>query len=62
MMEEHLTTDEVGKMAERSGVKTMILTHLPATGDPKDEYARFVRHVKKRFSGQVLIAKDLMEF
>jgi ribonuclease BN (tRNA processing enzyme) len=62
MMEEHLTTDEVGKMAERSGVKTMILTHLPATGDPKDEYARFVRQVKKRFSGQVLIAKDLMEF
>jgi ribonuclease BN (tRNA processing enzyme) len=62
MMEEHLTTDEVGKMAERSGVKTMILTHLPATGDPKDDYARFVRQVKKRFSGQVLIAKDLMEF
>ena len=62
MMEEHLTTDEVGKMAERSGVKTMILTHLPTTGDPKDEYARFVRQVKKRFSGQVLIAKDLMEF
>jgi ribonuclease BN (tRNA processing enzyme) len=61
MMEEHLTTDEVGKMAERSGVKTMILTHLPATGDPKDEYARFVRQVKKRFSGQVLIA-NLMEF
>ena len=62
MMEEHLTTDEVGKMAERSGVKTVVLTHLPATGDPKDEYARFVGLVKKHFSGQVLVAKDLMEF
>jgi ribonuclease BN (tRNA processing enzyme) len=62
MMEEHLTTEEVGKMAERSGVKTVVLTHLPATGDPKDEYARFVAQVKKHFSGQVLVAKDLMEF
>jgi ribonuclease BN (tRNA processing enzyme) len=62
MMEEHLTTEEVGKMAERSGVKTVVLTHLPATGDPKDEYARFVGRVKKHFSGQVLVAKDLMEF
>jgi ribonuclease BN (tRNA processing enzyme) len=62
MSEEHITTDEVGKMAERAGVKTVILTHLPATTDPKDEYKRFGEQVKKVYSGQVLIAKDLMEF
>jgi ribonuclease BN (tRNA processing enzyme) len=62
MMEEHLTTEEVGKMAERAGVKIVVLTHLPATGNPKDEYARFAEQVKKHFSGQVLVAKDLMEF
>jgi hypothetical protein len=42
--------------------KTVVLTHLPATADPKDDYARFKELVNKHFSGQVLVAKDLMEF
>ena len=62
MSQEHLTPDEVGKMAARAGVKTVVLTHLPVTADPKDDYKRFGEQVKKHFSGQVLIAKDLMEF
>ena len=62
MSQEHLTPEEVGKMAARAGVKTVVLTHLPATDDPKDDYKRFGEQVKKHFSGQVLIAKDLMEF
>jgi ribonuclease BN (tRNA processing enzyme) len=62
MSEEHLTPDEVGKMAARAGVKTVVLTHLPATSDPKDDYKRFGEQVKKQFSGEVLVAKDLMEF
>jgi ribonuclease BN (tRNA processing enzyme) len=62
MSEEHLTPEEVGKMAALAGVKTVVLTHLPPTADPKDEYKRFGEQVKKHFSGQVLIAKDLMEF
>ena len=62
MSEEHLTPEEVGKMATRAGVKTVVLTHLPSTTDPKDDYARFGDQVRKYFSGQVLVAKDLMEF
>ena len=60
--QEHVTPDEVGTMAARAGVKTVVLTHLPATLDPKDDYKRYGEQVKKQFSGQVLIAKDLMEF
>src|SRR5438093_270626 len=60
--EEHITPEEIGKMAASADVKTVVLTHLPATADPKDEYKRFGEQVKKHFSGQVLIAKDLMEF
>jgi ribonuclease BN (tRNA processing enzyme) len=62
MIEEHVSPEQVGEMAARAGVKTVVLTHLPATADPRDEYARFVELVKKHFSGQVLVAKDLMEF
>ena len=61
-IEEHITPEEIGKMAAGAGVKTVVLTHLPATADPKDDYKRFVEQVKKQFSGQVLIAKDLMDF
>lgn len=60
--EEHLTTDEVGKMAARAGVKTVVLTHVGPAEDPKDDFKRYGEQVKKYFSGQVLVAKDLMEF
>jgi ribonuclease BN (tRNA processing enzyme) len=62
MIDEHVSPEQVGEMAARAGVKAVILTHLPATADPRDEYARFVQIVKKHFSGQVFVAKDLMEF
>jgi ribonuclease BN (tRNA processing enzyme) len=62
MIEEHVSPEQVGEMAARAGVKTVVLTHLPLTADPKDEYARWGELVKKHFSGQVLVAKDLMEF
>jgi len=55
-VEEHLLPEEVGKLATRANVKTVVLTHL------NDEYIPFTEQVKKHFSGQVLIAKDLMEF
>jgi ribonuclease BN (tRNA processing enzyme) len=60
--QEHVTPEEVGTMAARAGVKTVVLTHLPATTDPKDEYKRYGDQVRKQFTGQVLIAKDRMEF
>ena len=55
-IEEHLLPDELGKLAARANVKTVVLTHL------NDDYVPFAEEVKKHFSGPVLIAKDLMEF
>jgi ribonuclease BN (tRNA processing enzyme) len=60
MAEGHLSTDDVGTMAARAGVKTVVLTHLTWKSD--DDYTSWVDDVKKYFSGNVLIAKDLMEF
>jgi ribonuclease BN (tRNA processing enzyme) len=61
-VEEHITPDEIGKLATRANVKTVVLTHfLPAT-DPKDDYLRLGEQVNRYFSGKVLVAKDLMEF
>ena len=60
MADGHLSTDDVGRMATRAGVKTVVLTHLTWKAD--DDYSTWVDEVKKHFSGPVLIAKDLKEF
>src|SRR5215472_9994468 len=60
MTQGHLSTADVGEMATRAGVKTVILTHLTFKAD--DDYAAWVADVKKHFSGDVLVAKDLKEF
>src|SRR5262249_4363612 len=60
MAEGHLSTDDVGKMAARAGVKTVVLTHLTWKAD--DDYSTWADEVKKHFSGPVLIARDLKEF
>jgi ribonuclease BN (tRNA processing enzyme) len=58
-IEEHLLPEDLGKMAARANVRTVVMTHLqPAPNDDQ----RYIDEVKKHYSGQVLVAKDLMEF
>jgi len=56
----HMTLDVIGKMAASANVKTVALSHLTHKSD--GDYTPWAEEVKKHFSGQVLIAKDLMEF
>jgi ribonuclease BN (tRNA processing enzyme) len=58
----HISPEEIGKMATRAGVKSVVLTHLVPTVDPDDDYQRYVETVKKFYAGPVFIAKDLMRF
>jgi ribonuclease BN (tRNA processing enzyme) len=58
----HMTLQDIGRMATRANVKTVVLSHLSARADGTDDYMPWVGEVQKHFSGQVLIAKDLMEF
>ena len=57
----HLSPEDVGKMAARARVKTVVLTHLTFTPNETD-YAGWADEVRKHFSGRVVIADDLMEF
>jgi phosphoribosyl 1,2-cyclic phosphodiesterase len=57
----NLTPEDIGKMASKARVKTVVLTHLGATVIPNDDYKRQVDEVKKHFTGNVVVAKDLME-
>jgi len=58
----HMTLEIIGKTATKANVKTVVLSHLSARADGTDDYAPWAAEVKKHFSGQVLVAKDLMEF
>jgi ribonuclease BN (tRNA processing enzyme) len=61
MVEEHLTPADIGKMATRAGVKTVVLSHLTPRPD-SDDYTAWAAEVKKHFAGPVHIAADLAEF
>jgi ribonuclease BN (tRNA processing enzyme) len=47
-------------MASRANVKTVVMTHVQPS--PNNDYSRYIEEVKKHYSGDVLVAKDLMEF
>ena len=58
----NITLEDIGKMATRAKVKTVVLSHLSARADGSEDYTPWVAEVKEHFSGNVLVAKDLMEF
>ncbi len=54
----HSSPEEVGEVAQKAGVKLLVLTHLV----PGNEDTAIVERVRKRFSGKVVAGKDLMRF
>jgi len=48
----HLTAGEAGKLASRAGVKKMVLTHLPHSGQHGD----LLKEVGEEFSGPAELA------
>lgn len=54
----HTSPEEVGEVAQRAGVKLLVLTHLV----PGNEDKLILERVRKKFSGKVVAGKDLMRF
>ncbi len=57
----HMNLEVIGKLASCANVKTVVLSHLTQRFG-SDDYTPWAEEVKKQFSGQVLVANDLMEF
>jgi len=53
-------TRAVGKLAAARRCKAVLLSHLTWKAD--DDYSKWADEVKKNFSAQCLIAKDLKDF
>lgn len=59
---EHLTPNEVGKMAKAAGVRMVVLTHLGLAKDEEGAAAPFIKGVHQEFSGPVVAGRDLDQF
>ena len=56
----HSSPEEVGDIATRAGVGTLVLSHLvPGDGDPSDE--EWVARVRPHFDGEIICGVDLDE-
>jgi len=53
----HLNSSQAGLLAEKSGVKKLILTHLPHFG----ELNNLLTEAKEYYKGDVALASYLME-
>ena len=63
MTAEHLTPEDVGKMAAAAHVKVVLLTHLVSTeSDDLSKVSVFVPRVKKFYSGPVVVGSDMFEY
>ena len=60
LLASHTTTEDVGKIAAAAGVKRLVLSHL-VPGDIEISDDQWVAGIRKAYSGQVVVAKDLME-
>jgi ribonuclease BN (tRNA processing enzyme) len=54
----NITLEDIGKMAARANVKTVVLSHSNVRADSGEQW---IAEVKQHFSGQVLVANDLSD-
>ena len=57
----HMDLKNIGTLATQAGVKKVVLSHLTERVESAD-YEPWAEEVRKHFSGEVVVAEDLMEF
>jgi ribonuclease BN (tRNA processing enzyme) len=57
----HTTVEDVGKVANSAGVKTLVLTHFVPSDDPTVTDEMWGGPAKAVFKGEVIVGKDLLE-
>lgn len=57
LLESHTLIEDVGKVAERANVKTLVLSHMVPGFNPVSRW----RKAQKSFSGRLIVGTDLMQ-
>ncbi len=60
----HITTSDIGLMAQKAGVKAIVVTHIAGGGAAGQAGmdARYAQEILQRYSGKVQIASDGQKF
>ncbi|HUY04893.1 MAG TPA: MBL fold metallo-hydrolase [Rhodocyclaceae bacterium] len=61
LLASHTTTEDVGKIAKASGVGKLVLTHFVPGDEPTITDDMWMEGVRKHYSGQIIVGRDLME-
>lgn len=56
----HTTSEDVGRIAAAAGVKKLVLSHIVPGDDPSITDEMLIADVRKHFSGEVIVGKELM--
>ncbi len=59
---EHLTPDEVGKLAAAAAVKKVVLSHIVPGADDETSERPYVVGIKRYFKGSIKVARDLAAY
>jgi ribonuclease BN (tRNA processing enzyme) len=60
LIDSHTTTEQLGRVAAEAEVKTLVLSHLVPGDDPSITDAVWTEDVRKNFSGEIVVGRDLM--
>lgn len=60
LLKSHTTTEQLGRVAAKAGVGTLVLSHFVPGGDPSITDAMWVADVRKHFDGRIVVGRDLM--
>lgn len=61
LLASHTTTDQVGQVAARARVKTLVLSHFVPGGYPFVPDDVWAAGARKHFSGRIIVGRDLLE-
>lgn len=57
----HTSTEDIGRIATRAGVKTLVLSHFVPGGLPAIPDQTWIDAVRPNFTGNIVVGRDLME-
>jgi ribonuclease BN (tRNA processing enzyme) len=61
LIDSHTSAEDCGRVAEASGVKTLVLSHFVPADDPAVTDQMWLDAARRHFRGRVIVGKDLLE-
>jgi len=61
VVDSHTTVEDVGRIATKAGVKTLVLSHFVPAEDPPITDEQWLAAARQTFAGKIVVGKDLME-